>query len=196
MEKTYYEILEVDKNASNEIIKKAYSTLAKKYHPDLQPENNKNIAEEKFKLINEAYEILSDEQKRKQYDSTITINTVPIEQYNTIVLENQELKNIINEMHKKYLNNRYIINSVPTSNNIPNNNYSNAINNSNNINNINNINSNSYQRNKNYNNIRKSNNIFFNKIKTLFSLFLTLIIVYFLLKIPFIHNLIFKNIIK
>lgn len=193
MEKTYYEILEVDKNASNEIIKKAYSTLAKKYHPDLQPENNKNIAEEKFKLINEAYEILSDEQKRKQYDSTITINTVPIEQYNTIVLENQELKNIINEMHKKYLNNRYIINSVPTSNNIPNNNYSNAINNSNNINNIN---SNSYQRNKNYNNIRKSNNIFFNKIKTLFSLFLTLIIVYFLLKIPFIHNLIFKNIIK
>lgn len=190
MEKTYYEILEVDKNASNEIIKKAYSTLAKKYHPDLQPENNKNIAEEKFKLINEAYEILSDEQKRKQYDSTITINTVPIEQYNTIVLENQELKNIINEMHKKYLNNRYIINSVPTSNNIPNNNYSNTINNSNNIN------SNSYQRNKNYNNIRKSNNIFFNKIKTLFSLFLTLIIVYFLLKIPFIHNLIFKNIIK
>lgn len=38
MEKNYYEILEVDKNASPEIIKKAYSTLAKKYHPDLQPE--------------------------------------------------------------------------------------------------------------------------------------------------------------
>lgn len=66
--KDYYEILEVSKNASQEIIEKAYKVLAKKYHPDLQEEQNKKIAEEKMKLINEAYEILSNDNKRKEYD--------------------------------------------------------------------------------------------------------------------------------
>ena len=74
----FYEVLGIDKSADEEAIKKAYRILAKKYHPDANPGDKE--AEEKFKLINEAYEILSDEQKRKQYDSTITINTVPIEQ--------------------------------------------------------------------------------------------------------------------
>ena len=49
--KNYYEILEVDRNASKEIIEKAYKTLAKKYHPDVQEQNQKKIAEEKMKLI-------------------------------------------------------------------------------------------------------------------------------------------------
>lgn len=63
-----YDILEVSKKASKEVIEKAYKTLAKKYHPDLQlPENKKN-AEEMMKKINEAYSILSDEQKRAEYD--------------------------------------------------------------------------------------------------------------------------------
>ena len=53
--KNYYEILEVDKNASEEVIEKAYKTLAKKYHPDLQ--NNSNC-QDKMRQINEAYEIL------------------------------------------------------------------------------------------------------------------------------------------
>lgn len=66
--KDYYEILEVSKNASEEIIEKAYKVLAKKYHPDLQEEQNKKHAEEKMKLINEAYEVLSDIDKRKKYD--------------------------------------------------------------------------------------------------------------------------------
>lgn len=66
--KDYYEILEVSKNASEEIIEKAYKVLAKKYHPDLQKEENKKIAEEKMKLINEAYEVLSDINKRKEYN--------------------------------------------------------------------------------------------------------------------------------
>ena len=70
--KNYYEILEVDKNASIEVIEKAYKTLAKKYHPDLQAEEEKRTAEEKMKLLNEAYEILSDEEKRKRYDEKIT----------------------------------------------------------------------------------------------------------------------------
>ena len=54
MEQNYYEILEVNKNASPEIIEKAYKTLVKKYHPDLQDNNLKAEYEEKIKLINEA----------------------------------------------------------------------------------------------------------------------------------------------
>ena len=61
----YYEVLGVSKQASDEEIKKAYKTLAKKYHPDVSTEEN---AEEKFKEINEAYEVLKDPQKRAQYD--------------------------------------------------------------------------------------------------------------------------------
>ena len=64
--RNYYEILGVTKNASSEDIKKAYRTLARKYHPDRNPGNK--AAEEKFKDINEAYEVLSDISKRSQYD--------------------------------------------------------------------------------------------------------------------------------
>src|SRR5579863_6502939 len=64
--KDYYELLGVSRGASAEDLKKAYRNLAKKYHPDANP-NNKE-AEEKFKEINEAYEILSDTQKKAAYD--------------------------------------------------------------------------------------------------------------------------------
>ncbi len=63
----YYEVLGINKTASEEEIKKAYRKLAKKYHPDANPDNKKE-AEAKFKEVNEAYEILSDPQKRKMYD--------------------------------------------------------------------------------------------------------------------------------
>ncbi|HIE33463.1 MAG TPA: J domain-containing protein [Thermodesulfobacteriaceae bacterium] len=66
VKKDLYEILGVSPDASEEEIKRAYRRLARKYHPDLHPGDKK--AEERFKEINEAYEILSDPQKRAEYD--------------------------------------------------------------------------------------------------------------------------------
>ncbi|MGG7048757.1 MULTISPECIES: molecular chaperone DnaJ [unclassified Campylobacter] len=66
MERSYYEILEVGKNASADDLKKAYRKLALKYHPD-RNQGDKD-AEEKFKAVNEAYQVLSDPQKRETYD--------------------------------------------------------------------------------------------------------------------------------
>ncbi|PRM87280.1 DnaJ C-terminal domain-containing protein [Aliarcobacter cryaerophilus] len=65
MAKSLYETLEVNENASADEIKKAYRKLARKYHPDV---NKDPKAEEKFKEINAAYEVLSDPQKKQQYD--------------------------------------------------------------------------------------------------------------------------------
>ncbi|WP_299327594.1 molecular chaperone DnaJ [uncultured Helicobacter sp.] len=62
----YYEILEIERTSDKEIIKKAYRKLALKYHPDRNPDDKS--AEERFKQINEAYEILSDDEKRQIYD--------------------------------------------------------------------------------------------------------------------------------
>ena len=67
MAKDYYSVLGVDKNASDDDIKSAYRTLAKKYHPDLNKDNPE--AETKFKEVNEAYSVLSDETKRQNYDN-------------------------------------------------------------------------------------------------------------------------------
>lgn len=62
----YYEVLGVDKNATDDDLKKAYRKLAKEYHPDLNP--NDKEAEAKFKEVNEAYEVLSDSDKKARYD--------------------------------------------------------------------------------------------------------------------------------
>ncbi len=78
--KDYYKVLEVDKSASQDDIKKAYRKLAIKYHPD-KNQNNK-AAEEKFKQINEANEVLSDPEKRKKYDE-LGVNWKNFEQQGT-----------------------------------------------------------------------------------------------------------------
>ena len=62
----YYEVLGVAKGASEDEIKKAYKKMARKYHPDLNPGDK--TAEEKFKEVNEAYEVLSDANKKARYD--------------------------------------------------------------------------------------------------------------------------------
>ena len=89
MKENYYEILEVSTKASPEIIKKAYITLVKKYHPDLQDDLKKEEYENKLKKINEAYEVLSDETKRKKYD-------LELENLNHIQSEQSNLHNVGN----------------------------------------------------------------------------------------------------
>lgn len=69
MAKDYYETLGVQKSATQDEIKKAFRALARKYHPDTNPDN-KEEAEARFKEISEAYEVLSDEGKRRMYDQT------------------------------------------------------------------------------------------------------------------------------
>lgn len=103
MDKNYYEILEIDKKASPEIVEKAYKTLVKKYHPDLQDVSKKQFYEDKLKLINEAYEVLSVPEKRKVYDLTFPKDIPPIstEDYEALYNENRSLKNKIEQAREE-----------------------------------------------------------------------------------------------
>ena len=67
----YYEVLGISKNASEDEVKKAFRKLAVKYHPDKE-----GGSEEKFKEINEAYEVLKDKQKRQRYDHSVDRKSV------------------------------------------------------------------------------------------------------------------------
>ncbi len=87
--KNYYELLEVSEKASPEVIKKAYITLVKKYHPDLQPDGEKKAAEEKIKEINEAYEVLSDKIKREGYDKKLQAERITAEKVKAKINNNQ-----------------------------------------------------------------------------------------------------------
>lgn len=212
MKKNYYDILEVNKNASPEIIEKAYKTLVKKYHPDLQDNNLKAEYEEKIKLINEAFEVLSDSEKRKNYDLNLKQTEFSVVDYNNLINENLKLKNEIN-----YLKN----NLINYKNNI-NNNLNNKINeNYNNIN-KNNFNNSNYNKNINNNyseNIQQKYDDVINKayydayiqdlknrgykikykktfkeyLKSFISLFITIIIFLLIFQIPFIKNYFFNN---
>ena len=108
MDKSYYDWLEVSKEASNEVIEKAYKTLVKKYHPDLQDGETKILYEETLKHINEAYETLSDPIKKASYDSSLKSASFSEEKYHDLYNENQELKNQINDAVKKAYYDAYI----------------------------------------------------------------------------------------
>ena len=105
--KNYYEILEINPNASNEIIEKAYRTLAKKYHPDGWPQYQSYWAEDKFKEITEAYQVLSNEVLRKEYDNRIGINTSHQDNYNNLYDENQKLKQEVSRLKIKRKSKEY-----------------------------------------------------------------------------------------
>lgn len=182
MEQNYYDILEVNKNASSEIIEKAYKTLVKKYHPDLQENDLKIKYEEKIKKINEAYSILSDSEKRKNYDLFLKNNEVSIDDYNKLYQENIILKKEIN-----YLKNNYKQNNI-----------------NNNLNNINyyieNIRKNNYEKyntEKNEENNSKIENekyeitykrILKNILALIITIFIIFIISFILWHIPFTKN--------
>lgn len=108
--KNYYEILEVDVKASKEIIEKAYKVLAKKYHPDTQSEDKKDWAEAQFKEINEAYEILSNAELRKNYDVELDHDKNGV--FQALCAKNEYLQNLVEELQNelkyvKKLNNTY-----------------------------------------------------------------------------------------
>ncbi len=145
--KNYYELLEVDKNASKEIIDKAYKILVKKYHPDLQDESSKLECEHKIKEINEAYDILSDTLKRNEYDKTLKNNFITLEDYNILIDENMKLKKELNNLKNTHYDNYQNINK----NNFNNSSTKYKPNNFNNTNNIYNNRSNTSDDNYNEN---------------------------------------------
>ncbi len=104
--KNYYETLEVDKKASPEVIEKAYKTLVKKYHPDLQNEENHVEYEEKMKEINEAYSVLSDDFKKANYDEQLQESTISVDEYNRLVQENQNLRAQLENINARTYNTR------------------------------------------------------------------------------------------
>lgn len=94
----YYKILEVDRSASPEVIEKAYKALVKKYHPDLQESNMRQKAEERIKLINEAYEVLSNPISKAKYDETLSKTEHSEEDFNKLSEENKNLHDEINNL--------------------------------------------------------------------------------------------------
>ena len=91
-----YDILEVSRKASKEIIEKAYKTLAKKYHPDVQ-------SEEKMKQLNEAYSILSDDIKRAEYDAKLEQEENKLKEQNYANrYKNEEYSTYSQDYNKEY----------------------------------------------------------------------------------------------
>ena len=173
--KNYYKILQVDKDASPEIIKVAYKLLVKKNHPDLKEGEDKKNAEEKIKEINEAYDILSDPIKKAEYDQTLINENISQEQYNYILNENINLKRELNYFHNLYNRNNYYKQKNT---------------------NMYNENINQNTSNDEINNNSKFKSIFNNlneNIKTLIAIVITFLILFFVIKIPFLYSLVFEN---
>ena len=118
---TYYEILEVSRMASKEVITKAYKVLVRKYHPDLeQDEGKKEEAKEKMVRINEAYETLSDDEKRKKYDDTIAILEEKERQENENKKQQGKPQIVNRNIDNVNSNNNISINNIDNANNLNN----------------------------------------------------------------------------
>lgn len=174
--KNYYKILQVDKDASPEIIKVAYKLLVKKNHPDLREGEDKKNAEEIIKEINEAYDILSNPIKKAEYDQTLINENISQEQYNYILNENMNLKRELNYFHNLYNRNNYYKQKNT------------------NMYNESNYNINQNTSNDEINNNSKFKTIFNNlneNIKTLIAIIITFLIIFLVIKIPFLYDFIF-----
>ena len=120
--KNYYDILQVNKNADKEIISKIYKYLVKENHPDLFTGKDKELAEIKIKELNEAYEVLSDDKKRKEYDEELEYYNSRNDNLNINILENLQNENetlreeLINNIYQNYQINGYNINQNGTQN--------------------------------------------------------------------------------
>ena len=167
--KDYYKILEIDKDASPEIIKVAYKLLVKKYHPDLKEGKEKKQAEEKIKEINEAYDILSNPEKKAQYNHTLISDSISLEQYKAVLTENQNLKKELSFLKNNYNQSYNRTNYTKTQ-------YTNMYDNDNNI-------SNKLHFFSNFN----------ESIKTIIAIGITFLIMFLVFQIPFLNNL-FLNI--
>lgn len=96
--KNFYDWLEINRNASPEVIEKAYKTLVRKYHPDLQEEANKHESEEILKQINDAYDTLSDPIKKSDYDAHLQASEISADEYEHLYQEKANLENELNNL--------------------------------------------------------------------------------------------------
>ena len=175
----YYKILQVDKDASPEIIKVAYKLLVKKYHPDLKEGKEKIEAEEKIKIINDAYDILSNPTKKAEYDQTLISDSISVEQYQSVLNENQNLKRELNYYKKN--NNNYNNNNYYNRANYNQTQYTNMYYDDTQNNKTNNVNN--YVFDFNY-----KKNIIKEKSKSILAIVITLVFVFIIYNIPIIHD--------
>ena len=181
--KNYYEILEIDKNASDEIIKVAYKSLVKKYHPDLKEGQEKTFAEEKIKEINDAYDCLSNPEKKWEYDQNLINKTISEEEYILILNENKKLKEELNYLKNNYNRSNRTVNYE--NNNFNNNYYHTNANYHTQQDNYYNSNNNNNYYSENKKNIFKNLN---EKFKNIIAFLITFFIFFVLLNVPFIKD--------
>ena len=182
--KNYYEILEVDVKASKEIIDKAFKVLAKKYHPDSHDETKKEWAENKFKELNEAYEILSDDEKRKDYD--IELDYAKNAELQALQIKNAELELLVASLKSEiktltdnqnnYLNIQKQLYTQPT------NSYYNTTNTTKTTNPY-------FEKIKYYNKVNSTKGFFKNIIALIITLLLIIVLAYIIWQIPFTKNM-------
>ncbi len=163
MAKNYYDWLEVSPVASSEVIEKAYKVLVKKYHPDLQDPANKQECENKLKMINEAYTILIDSEKRNQYDLQLKNNLKSDPNIEILRNENINLKQELDHL-KNNQTNLYPPKITYTSSPL------------------------NYTQTTYIPQNKKFKKIFFHYLKNVIALCLTLLIIFVILQIPFIKT--------